>query len=107
MDKLSLKSKVPDLQGMAETIASGTPRHLGQPTTPPISWAQTGDIITVILADGRKVSSTVQAVNEILFQQIKIDEPTPPLAPIVGADGVRLEPARQPSPPSTRTRRKK
>jgi len=82
MDKLSLKA-------MAETIASGTPQHLGQPTTPPISWAQTGDIITVVLADGRKVSSTVQAVNQILFKQINIDEPTPPA---LGCRGGRRPP---------------
>ena len=73
MDKFSLKS-------MAEIIASHTPAHLGQPTIPPISWAQVGDQVIVILADGRKASASIQDINALMFP------------PVVGADGVRPEP---------------
>jgi hypothetical protein len=60
MDKFSLKS-------MAEIIASHTPAHLGQPTIPPISWAQVGDQVIVILADGRKASASIQDINALMF----------------------------------------
>jgi hypothetical protein len=86
---------------MATALAASQKPHLDRPTIPPISWAQDGGIITVIMADGRKVRATIQDINALMFQ------PTSEVAPIVGADGVRPEPALQPSPPARRTRRKK
>ncbi len=37
----------------AYAIAEAAPRHLDQPTTPPIQWRVDGDNLVVILADGR------------------------------------------------------
>jgi hypothetical protein len=59
------------LQAMAEALAASVPEHLGMPTIPPISWAQNGDIVTVILADGRKVSASIQEINQIMFNQMQ------------------------------------
>jgi hypothetical protein len=55
------------LKAMAEALAASIPPHLGQPTTPPTSWAQDGETVTVILADGRKVSASIQAINALMF----------------------------------------
>jgi hypothetical protein len=52
---------------MAQALAASIPPHLGQPTTPPLAWHQTGEIVVVILADGRKVSATVLAINALMF----------------------------------------
>ena len=54
---------------MAEALAASCPSYLGKPTMPPISWAQNGEIVTVILADGRKVSASVLVINQIMFDQ--------------------------------------
>jgi hypothetical protein len=44
-----------DLKTKAYALAEATPRHLNQPTTPPIAWRQEGNELVVLLADGRKV----------------------------------------------------
>jgi len=71
------------LKAMAETLAANTPPWLDKPTTPPIAWAQNGEIVVVILADGRKVSANVQAINALMFEQ-KVAEPVakPPAQPV-------------------------
>lgn len=64
------------LQAMAETLAANTQPWLGKPTVPPIAWAQNGEIVVVILADGRKVSANVQAINALVFKPyVKIENP--------------------------------
>jgi hypothetical protein len=45
----------PDLEEAALALAEATPRQLDQPTTPPIHWRLEGDILRVLLADGRTV----------------------------------------------------
>ena len=45
----------PSLEPAARALAEATPRHLGKPTTPPISWRREGDGLKVILADGRAI----------------------------------------------------
>jgi hypothetical protein len=64
------------LKEMAEALAASIPPHLGQPTSPPISWAQVGDQVIVILADGRKASASIQDINALMFPQ-----DLPPAAP--------------------------
>ena len=65
------------LQAMATALAASIPPHLDRPTIPPISWAQVGDQVSVILADGRKVSASIQAVNELMFSQNLAQAPAP------------------------------
>ena len=49
---------------------------------PPISWAQDGEIVTVILADGRKVSASIQDVNKLMFdQKVPVQAPAPVIKP--------------------------
>lgn len=43
------------LKSAAYTLAEATPKHLDQPTTPPIHWDLEGDVLRVLLADGREV----------------------------------------------------
>ncbi|MGD0752825.1 MAG: hypothetical protein ABSA23_15630 [Anaerolineales bacterium] len=62
------------LQVMATALAASIQPHLGQPTIPPISWAQDGDIVHVVLADGRKVSASIQEINQIMFTQKVVNE---------------------------------
>jgi hypothetical protein len=69
------------LKSMAEALAASTAPWLDKPTTPPISWAQTGDVISVVLADGRKVSATVQDVNALLFKPVGAQVIRPKLPP--------------------------
>ena len=57
------------LKDMATALAASIPPHLGKPTIPPIAWAQEGEILHVVLADGRKVSANIQAINELMFAQ--------------------------------------
>lgn len=64
---------------MANALAASILPHLGQPTTPPTAWAQEGETVIVVLADGRKVSASIQDINALMFP------------PVVGADGVRPE----------------
>ena len=60
MDEKALKS-------MATILAAHAPSHLGKATTPPVSWSQNGEVVSVILADGRKVSASIQEINALMF----------------------------------------
>jgi hypothetical protein len=80
------------LKEMATALAAGTMPHLGQPTLPPQTWAQNGDLVTVILADGRKVSANIQTINTLMFKQGiaskpvgAVHEPPVPAKPTVPA----------------------
>jgi hypothetical protein len=57
------------LQAMAEAFAASIPPHLGQPTLPPLKWSQEGEIVHVVLADGRMFEASVQSINKIMFDQ--------------------------------------
>ena len=57
------------LKAMAMALAASIPPHLGHPTTPPTSWAQVGETVVVILADGRKVSGSIVDINRLMFDQ--------------------------------------
>ncbi len=45
----------PALKDAAFKLAEETPRHLDQPTTPPIHWREEAGLLRVLLADGRTV----------------------------------------------------
>jgi hypothetical protein len=45
----------PVLKEAAFALAEATPRHLDQPTTPPIRWREDAGLLRVLLADGRTV----------------------------------------------------
>ena len=45
----------PKYKSAAFILAEKTPRHLNVPTTPPIHWRLEGEILRVLLADGRTV----------------------------------------------------
>ena len=49
----------PAFKSAAYAIAEAAPRHLDQPTTPPIRWRLEGANLVVILADGRIASETI------------------------------------------------
>ena len=49
----------PTFKAAAYAIAEAAPRHLDQPTTPPIHWRVEGDILRVLLADGRTVRAPI------------------------------------------------
>jgi hypothetical protein len=66
---------IKSLEAMATALAASIPPHLGRPTIPPIDWHQEGEIVTVILADGRKVSASILEINRIMFEQGVIDKP--------------------------------
>ena len=68
--------RIADIRSMAMALALNTPPHLGKPTAPPISWRQDGEIVIVVLADGRKVSASIQQINAIMFPA-KSEEPLP------------------------------
>jgi len=57
------------LKTMATAYAASIPPYLDRPTIPPQAWHQEGEIVTVILADGRKVSANIQAINALMFEQ--------------------------------------
>ena len=61
---------------MATALAASQPSHLGHPTIPPMDWHQEGEILTVIMADGRKVSASIPEITALMFEG-------------VGANGVR------------------
>ena len=50
----------PAFKTAAYAIAEAAPRHLDQPTTPPIHWRVEGDILRVLLADGRTVRASIE-----------------------------------------------
>lgn len=63
----------PELNSAAYALAEATPKHLNQPTTPPIHWELEGDILRVLLADGREVRAPL--VNQ---KPIPAPRPNPP-----------------------------
>jgi hypothetical protein len=71
------------LVAKATALAASQPSHLGQPTIPPLDWHQEGEILTVIMADGRKVSANIRDINVSLFDD------GDPIRKSVGANGVR------------------
>lgn len=48
-----------NLKSAAFQLAESTPKYLDKDTLPPISWRQDGDILIVILADGRKIRAPI------------------------------------------------
>jgi len=58
-----------ELKDMAFALAASFPPYLDQPTIPPLDWHQDGEIITVIMADGRKVKASIQDINKLMFDQ--------------------------------------
>ena len=63
------KMNAKELKDMAFALAASFPPHLDQPTIPPLDWHQDGEIITVIMADGRKVKASIQDINKLMFDQ--------------------------------------
>jgi hypothetical protein len=53
-----------ELKKLAYQIAEETPRHLDQPTSPPLKWLVVGDQIRVLLADGRSIRAPMPAVKK-------------------------------------------
>jgi hypothetical protein len=45
----------PELKDAAYALAAAQPRHLDQPTTPPIHWREENGLLRVLMADGRTV----------------------------------------------------
>ena len=94
------------LRELAYALAGGTPAHLGMPTLPPISWAQTGDLVIVVLADGRKVSASIQDINALMFTQDVASVPPVILSHVplsVDHDEIGLSKPIQPPAKSTST----
>ena len=55
------------LAAKATALAASQKEHLGRPTIPPIDWHQEGEILTVVMADGRKVTANIRDVDALLF----------------------------------------
>ena len=53
------------LEQAAWALAEATPSYLGRPTTPPLSWRLEGDLLIVILADGRKVRGPMPIMQPV------------------------------------------
>ena len=53
------------LEQAAWALAEATPSYLGQPTTPPLSWRLEGDLLIVVLADGRKVRGPMPIMQPV------------------------------------------
>jgi anti-sigma factor ChrR (cupin superfamily) len=66
-----------DFKALAYQIAEEMPRHLDQPTSPPIRWKIEGGMIRVLLADGRTVR--VALPRKTAAKQVAA---TPPPAPV-------------------------
>ena len=108
MDK-SVKSSQSDksVVDMAFTLAASIPSYLGQPTTPPIAWAQVGEIVIVILADGRKVSASIQDINKLMFVGVgdpPAHKPVQAPAPVIKPPEIHI-PASSGKPTTTPARR--
>ena len=84
---------------MATALAASIPPYLDKPTLPPIAWAQNGEIITVILADGRKFSSSVQEINAIMFSQ-HVETPAAAQPPAKFEEGTQMPKVNSPHPPA-------
>jgi len=83
----------PICKSAAYALAEATPKHLGQPTSPPQGWRLEGADLVVLLADGRKVRQTVGApivpageglapVHPVKKQASRGDREAPPLGGI-------------------------
>jgi hypothetical protein len=53
----------PELKDLAFKIAETAPRHLDKPTSPPIHWQKEGNVLRVLLADGRTVRGPIPSVG--------------------------------------------
>ena len=62
-----------EYKAAAYAIAEAAPRHLDQPTTPPIHWRLEGDLLRVLLADGRTVRGPLPA------KKVKKSPAAPPI----------------------------
>ena len=81
--------RIADIRSMAMALALSIQPVHDRPTAPPLAWAQDGDKVTVILADGRKVSATIQEINTLMFP------------PVVGAGLAPVHVPAKPAPVST------
>jgi hypothetical protein len=88
------------LKTMAEALAASIPPHLGKPTVPAIAWKQEGETVFVILADGRKVSASIQAINALMFTPAHVSskEEAPAKTDLNALDAVDLKPAAKTKP---------
>ncbi len=66
----------PELKSAAFALAEATPRHLDQPTTPPIHWQLEGDQLRVLLADGRTVRGPARLVKIVFVPADSSGMPT-------------------------------
>ena len=69
----------------AYAIAEAAPRHLDQPTSPPINWQKEKDNLVVILADGRKAIGPIfdRYRSAVAFTNKQAEVPTASLPAIV------------------------
>ena len=78
----------PTFKTAAYAIAETAPRHLDQPTSPPIKWRKEGDDLVVILADGRIATGPIvdkyrDAVVSVKKQSVTVTElPVKVVAPV-------------------------
>ena len=77
----------PKFKAAAFILAEKTPRHLNVPTTPPIHWRLEGEILRVLLADGRTVRAPLAdqvAPKPAPVEKVALPkkDPVPP-APVV------------------------
>jgi len=96
----------PRFKDAAFEIAEATPRHLDQPTTPPIHWRLEGDLLRVLLADGRTVRAPLPKAKKAKAPEV-MPAPVPQvqvaLFSLRSNDAQRTPPAarsgaRQPAP---------
>ena len=105
-----------ELRAMAEALAASIPPHLAKLTSPPISWMQIGNDVTVILADGRKFTASIQKINELMSAKTLPVEPAAPVLVPQGKDvpaplpsavafdvGAGVPPAPSPAPVPTKS----
>jgi len=72
----------PKYKDAAFALAEATPRHLDRPTTPPIHWRLEGDVLRVLLADGRTVRAPlVDYLSPHFGDQKKDKKPAAPPVP--------------------------
>ena len=81
----------PKLKEAAFILAEKTPRHLDQPTTPPIHWRLEGEILRVLLADGRTVRAPLaDQVKAKASPSVKKQAIAPVIAPKIEALPVHM-----------------
>ena len=86
------------LEQAAWALAEATPSYLGRPTTPPLSWRLEGDLLIVVLADGRKVRGPMPIPKPV---QAK------PSRPVIIPKIITPEPIHSPAPKLVRPKHKK